>query len=854
MSENKNSDGPSKKPLTLSRKLDLKDLVPDRSSHMRGGKTVIVEVKKSRNLSDGGMPSRASPDPSPLRTPSTPLVSDDSGMRASKPIFQATRTSSPGPSSTRSPIATGQRILTHQEKEARLKALHQATKFVEQKAAQLDETSKRSATIRQMTEEEQKQKELLQAEWAAAQEEAALLEQEQIIEPSAEHAKFSRDILYNVDDDSSKALQESKKPPAVKRIEPRRSGKITVVQALTSDEDGLSMGYRRRSLASIKRAREKERLKHMALQPSEKISREIILPETITIQELANRMAERSAEVIKCCMKMGLMVTITQSIDADTAQLIAEDMGHRVKRVSDADVEDVLIQENDPEDTLVARAPVVTIMGHVDHGKTSLLDALRTTDVASTEAGGITQHIGAYQVTLPSKAKITFIDTPGHAAFTEMRARGAMATDIVVLVVAADDGIQDQTIEAIRHAKAAKVPIIVAINKIDKPGGDATRVRQELMQHEIFVEDMGGDVLCVEVSAKKRLNLDKLEDAILLQAEIMNLRANPNPEKTQGIIIEARFEKGRGPVATTLVQRGTLELGQFFIAGTQWGRIRTLTSDHGTPLRVAGPSVPVEVVGFTGLPAAGDVLVVTAEEAKAREISEYRQRKQREKAAVLNDKNRMDHLFSKRGDHKELCVLVKGDVQGSLEAIVNSLQKIDSDEVSIKVLHSGVGGINETDVSLAKASNALIIGFNVRANAQARELMQRDRLEVRYYSIIYDIINDVKALMSGLLSPTIKETFIGRAEIRKVFKITGSGTIAGCYVTEGMVKRGAKVRLLRDNIVIHEGKLKTLKRMKEEVKEVKQGFECGMAFDNYEDIRESDIIECSEVESVARTL
>jgi len=586
-----------------------------------------------------------------------------------------------------------------------------------------------------------------------------------------------------------------------------------------------------------------------------KIVRDVVIPETITIQELANRMAERGADVIKSLMRMGVMATINQTIDADTAELIVTEFGHRMRRVSESDVEIGMRGEADEPDMLEPRAPVVTIMGHVDHGKTSLLDALRQTDVAGGEAGGITQHIGAYRVTLADGKQITFIDTPGHQAFTAMRARGANVTDIVVLVVAADDGIMEQTVEAIRHAKAAEVPIIVAINKIDRPDARPDRVRQELLQHELVVEELGGEVLDVEVSALKRTNLDKLQEAILLQAELLDLKSNPE-RAAEGVILEAKLDRGRGPVATVLVQRGTLDIGDIFVAGGEWGRVRALVDERGQHQDEAGPSTPIEVLGFNGLPLAGDDFVVVDNEGRAREIADFRQRSRRDATAAAGGRGTLEQMFSKiaTGAAKELAVVIKGDVQGSVEAIVGSLGRISTDEVAVRVLHSGVGGITESDVILAKATGALIIGFNVRANQQARELAQRDAVEIRYYAIIYDLIDDVRSALSGMLSPTLRERFLGNASIREVFNITRVGKVAGCMVTEGVVRRGAKVRLLRDNVVIHEGSLKTLKRFKDEVRDVRDGYECGMAFENYENIQVGDVIECFEMEEVARTL
>jgi translation initiation factor IF-2 len=646
---------------------------------------------------------------------------------------------------------------------------------------------------------------------------------------------------------------EVKKPAVpVRREEPRRrTGKLTVTRAL--DDEGSE---RMRSLASVRRARERERQRMLQASAEQaKVVREVIVPETITVQELANRMAERGADVIKSLMRMGVMATINQAIDADTAELVVNEFGHRVKRVSEADVEIGLVGEADAAETLEPRPPVVTVMGHVDHGKTSLLDALRHTDVAAGEAGGITQHIGAYQVVLSGGQRITFIDTPGHQAFTAMRARRAHVTDIVVLVVAADDGIKEQTVEAIRHAKAAQVPIIVAINKIDRPDANPDRVRQELLQHEIVVEEMGGDVLDVEVSAIKHTNLDRLQEAILLQAEILDLKANPN-RPAEGVVIEAKLERGRGPVATVLIKRGTLKVGDIFVAGSEWGRVRALVDERGQSLKDAGPSMPVEVLGLNGTPLAGDDFIVAENERRASDIAEYRQRRRREQQAAAGARGTLEQMFSQiaAGVAKELAVVVKSDVQGSLEAIVGSLEKLSTKEVAIRVLHAAVGGINESDVILAKASNAVIVGFNVRANPQARDLARRDAVEIRYYSIIYDVIDDMKAALSGLLAPTLRERFLGNAEIREVFNITKVGKVAGCMVTEGVVRRGAKVRLLRDNVVIHEGSLKTLKRFKDEVREVREGFECGMAFENYHDIQTGDVIECFEMEEVARAL
>ena len=639
----------------------------------------------------------------------------------------------------------------------------------------------------------------------------------------------------------------------------RRGGRLTVSQALSGDEEG---GVRRgRSMASMRRRQERERRQAMGQQEQVKVTRDVVIPEVITVQELANRMAERAADVIKALMKMGVMATITQNIDADTAELIVGEFGHRIKRVTESDIETNATGNVDAPESLRPRPPVVTVMGHVDHGKTSLLDALRKANVVAGEAGGITQHIGAYQVVLPEPMhgfdRVTFIDTPGHAAFTEMRSRGAQVTDIVILVVAADDGIMPQTVEAIRHAKAAGVPMIVAINKCDLPTAKPDRVKQELLQHDIQVEDMGGDVLSVPISAKTKMGLDKLLEAVLLQAEILDLKANPD-RPAEGAVIESKLEKGRGTVATVLIRRGTLRVGDIVVAGSESGKVRALIDDHGKNVVSAGPAMPVEVLGLSGSPLAGDELLVVEDDSKAREIAEFRARRKRTLAATASQRGTLEQQLEniKVGAAKELAVLIKGDVHGSVEAIKTSLIKLtgESTEVRVRVLDAAVGAVTESDITLAKASNAMIIGFNVRANSQAREMAKRDGVEIRYYSIIYNVIDDVKQALEGLLAPTLREKFLGNAQILQVFNITKVGKIAGCKVSEGVVKRGSKVRLLRDNVVIHEGTLKTLKRMKDEVKEVREGFECGMAFENYDNIEAGDVIECFDVEEIARSL
>jgi translation initiation factor IF-2 len=639
-------------------------------------------------------------------------------------------------------------------------------------------------------------------------------------------------------------------PKAPRAGAPKQRGRLTLVTALSGDEE------RERSVASFRR-RNQRLTGHRDSEPKEKLVREVTIPETITIQELANRMAERAVDVIKILMKQGHMAKITDTIDADTAQLLAEELGHTVRRVAESDVEEGLFDAPDDPATLRSRPPVVTIMGHVDHGKTSLLDAIRATDVAAGEAGGITQHIGAYQVTAPSGGKITFIDTPGHAAFTAMRARGARVTDVVVLVVAADDGVMPQTVEAINHAKAAKAPMIVAINKIDKADAKAERVRTELLQHEVQVESMGGEVLDVEVSATKKINLDRLLETLNLQSEILDLKANPD-RPAEGTVIEAKLDRGRGPVATVLVQRGTLRGGDIVVAGAEWGRVRALVSDTGAPVDSAGPSTPVEVLGFNGTPEAGDRLAVVPNEARAREVTDYRARQKREKAAARQTGMRgsLEQMMAqvKTAGRKEFPLIIKADVQGSLEAVQGALEKLGNDEVAARIIHAGVGGITESDVTLAESSGAAIIGFNVRAHKEARGAAERDGIEIRYYNIIYNLVDDVKAAMSGLLSPEKRETMLGNAQILEIFAISKVGKIAGCRVTDGRVERGANVRLIRDNVVIHEGKLSQLKRFKDDAKEVVAGQECGMAFENYQDMRQGDVIECYRVETVQRSL
>lgn len=739
----------------------------------------------------------------------------------------------------------------------KLKLLQEAQKVAEH-AKQLEmERKAKEEKARQEAERKALAEAKRQAEQAQKQ------AQQESIESAKNYSDRKRNNSNEKEDELSPKKQKEFEQMMNKKssFEQKRQGKVNLnaykqYQPVDDDDGDDENGPRRhrRSLASIKRAREKQYQKFLNAQkgPAEKVIHDVIIPETITVQELAVRMAEKGADVVKTLMKMGMMVTITQTIDADTAELVVTEMGHRVKqRVAESDVENVLKHEEIPQDQYLPRPPVVTVMGHVDHGKTSLLDALRSTHVATGEAGGITQHIGAYQVVLANQQRITFIDTPGHEAFTAMRARGAQITDIVVLVVAANDSVMPQTVEAIHHAQAAKVPVIVAINKIDVPGANPQRVRTDLLQHGIAVESMGGDVLEVEVSAKQRLNLDKLVEAILLQAEMLDLKA-PQVGPAEGIVVEARMDKGRGSVATVLMRTGTLHIGDIFVTGQQWGRVRSLTNAKEEKLTTAVPAQPVEVVGLNGTPSAGDDFVVVKDENTAREISAYRGRKARE---LLNIKRLggTEGLLAKikAGEMKEVPVLIKADVQGSVEALVGILSKIKNDEVKVNIMHAAVGAINETDITLARASHAIIVGFNVRANPAARDMAKRDGVDIRYYSIIYDVADDMKKAVEGLLTPEEHEKILGHAEIRQVISISKVGKIAGCMVTDGLIKRGSKVRLLRDNVVIFTGDLDQLKRMKDDVKEVKESFECGVKLAKYDDIKIGDVIESFEIEKTA---
>jgi translation initiation factor IF-2 len=858
MSETKN---PGEKKLSVSGKtLTLKPrtetgVVRQSFSHGRS-KQVVVEKVKRRTV---GGPGEAKAEPAPVveakkaptsKTRATPATGASMAQAEAapkpKPSGVVLRTLTDEERSARAHALADSRVREAEERkiaeeEARRRASRESVDRSEREAA---DARKREEEERRKHDEETKRKagEVAKKRFGA--------------EETPRTGPGARLALEADDEEAPRGRRPgAARAPTAPRPAPRgagekQRGRLTLVTALRADE------VRERSVASFRRRT--QRLKGVASnEPKEKLVREVTIPEAITIQDLANRMSERGVDVIRLLMKQGQMVTINDVIDADTAQLIAEEMGHSVRRVAEADVEEGLFDVADDPAQVEARAPVVTVMGHVDHGKTSLLDAIRSSDVAAGEAGGITQHIGAYQVTAPSGAKITFIDTPGHAAFTAMRARGAKVTDIVVLVVAADDGVMPQTVEAIHHAKAAKVPIIVAINKIDKPDAKPDRVRTDLLQHEIQVESMGGDVVDVEVSATKKTNIDKLLEMLGLQAEILDLKANPN-RAAEGTVIEAKLDRGRGPVATVLIQRGTLHPGDIVVAGAEWGRVRALVSDTGEPVQSAGPSTPVEVLGFSGTPDAGDRLAVVESEARAREVTDYRARQKREKMAarVTGLRGSLEQMMAqaKTSGRKEFPLVIRADVQGSVEAIIGALDKLATDEVAARVLHSGVGGISESDVTLAEASGVPIIAFNVRANKEAREAAERAGIEIRYYNIIYDLVDDVKKAMSGLLPPTLRETMLGNAQILEIFKVSKVGNIAGCKVTDGTVERGANVRLIRDNVVIHEGKLSQLKRFKDDVREVGAGMECGMAFENYQDMRQGDVIECYRVEQIQRSL
>ncbi|OYY05837.1 MAG: translation initiation factor IF-2 [Acidocella sp. 35-58-6] len=866
-------------------------------SHGRS-KVVQVEVRKKRGLAPGASPATPAPATPPVTLSLSPAVKSPVAKAETAPAVTPAaapapvRPVAPRPSGTAAPraltaaeTATRQRVLAEQQ---RIAALREAERREQEKisilsaaeeARRREEDDKREAEIaaKKAAEEALRPKPVEPVKVEPAKADAAPAATPATTAPVARApaprpapgASVAETLrlkpgqpVADDDEDAPRGVRRPSMAGAPKRGAPvvapkkigddrRRAGKIDVQAALEGEDEKV------RSLASVRRQRERERRQaELELLRSDgvKVVREVVLPETITVQELANRMAARGNEVVKALMKMGVMATITQAIDADTAELVVSEFGHKSRRVADNDVEIGLEGEEDVDTDLQTRPPVVTIMGHVDHGKTSLLDALRRTDVAAGEAGGITQHIGAYQVKLHSGAQITFIDTPGHEAFTAMRARGAGVTDIVVLVVAADDGVMPQTIEAIKHAKAAHVPMIVAVNKIDRHGADANRVRQELLQYEVVVEEMGGETQDVEVSALKHTGLDKLEEAILLQAEILDLRANPD-RSAEGTVIESRLDKGRGPVATVLVQKGTLHPGDIVVAGAEWGRVRAMQDDKGKAVPTAGPSTPVEILGLSAAPVAGEPFVVVENDSRAREIVEFRQRKLRERssAALTAGRGTMEEMLARiqAGVQKEVAVVIKADVQGSVEAIQVVLGKLGNEEVRVRVLHGAVGQITESDVQLAKASDAIVIAFNVRANAQARDLAHRDGVDIRYYSIIYEVADDIEKLVKGKLAPVHREKFLGYAEIRQVFNITKTGKVAGCYVTEGLVKRGSGVRLLRDNVVIHQGELSQLKRFKDDVKEVARGYECGLSFAGFQDLQVGDVVECYETEIVA---
>ncbi|MDA0784696.1 MAG: translation initiation factor IF-2 [Proteobacteria bacterium] len=881
MTEN---DDKKKKPLTLSKpgKLELKKTVEGgqvRQSFSHGRtKTVTVEVKKKRTFQQGA----------------TGEMTEVKAVEETK----VAETPAPAPAPEVAPAAerAPQRTLTDAEQASRVRALEEARKAAQEAALESEkakqaleearqasgdenaadapdtvaDTPEAPAASEQAPVETRTRREIEEEGRREAEAQAQKMADEAAQRAAAAERKFAALEEETIDDDDVvddadgagkgkpvRADGAAPKPSARPRANEhkRRSGKLTISQAL--DEDG---GARQRSVAAFRRRQERERQRatgdNKGGGQASKVVREVNIPDSITVGELGNRMAERGSEVIKALMKMGVMATINQSIDQETAQLVVEEFGHAAKLTSAADVELNLGATVDDEGgTQVPRPPVVTVMGHVDHGKTSLLDALRSTDVVSREAGGITQHIGAYQVELESGDKISFIDTPGHAAFTAMRQRGAGVTDIVILVVAGDDGIQPQTIEAINHARAANVPIIVAVNKMDLPAADASRVKTELLSHEIVPEEMGGDTQVIEVSAKTRAGLDTLAEAIVLQAEVLELTANPDRDAF-GAVIEAQLERGRGAVATVLVQGGTIKVGDIFVAGSEWGRVRALVNDRGENVQEAGPSAPVEVLGLNGAPQAGDEFAVVDSDARAREVVEYRESVKRDARAVAGARGSLDDMFEqiKAGAAAQIPVVIKGDVQGSVEAIVGALNNLSTDEVKAQVLHAGVGGITESDISLATVNNGLVIGFNVRAIPQARDQAKRDGVEIRYYNIIYNVVDDVRGMLEGELAPTLKENVLGAAEVREVFAVSKVGKVAGCMVTEGLIRRDSKVRLMRDSVIVHEGNLGTLRRFKDDVREVQNSYECGIALENYNDIQPGDVIECYEVQEIARHL
>ncbi|WP_114954464.1 translation initiation factor IF-2 [Sphingosinicella terrae] len=830
-------------PLGLKRTVET-GKVKQSFSHGRSN-TVVVEVKKRRILGRPGEAETAKPEPTPAPAPAPEA-------RAPEPAPQPKPPVRPAAADTLTRRELQEKLLREAE-EARLSALEEARRREDRQAKEASDEERRRAEDNRKAEDEARRQAEEDAKRQAEEEARAAAAPDPAAAPAGQAPSEEEDRR------PAHARPKGAHVP-VKRPEParpsrgreehrRERGKLTVTRALEGEGDA-----RARSLAALKRAREKERRAHQQSGPQAKQVRDVVVPEAITVQELANRMAERGADLVKALFKMGTPVTVTETIDQDTAELLIEEFGHRMVRVSDADVDIQTETDVDPAETLQPRPPVVTIMGHVDHGKTSLLDAIRGANVVSGESGGITQHIGAYQVALPDKSKVTFLDTPGHEAFTEMRARGANVTDIVILVVAADDGLKPQTVEAINHTKAAGVPMIVAINKIDKEGARAQRVREELLQHEIVVEDLGGDVQDVEVSALKKTNLDKLLEAIQLQAELLELKANPD-RAAEGAVVEAKLDKGRGPLATVLVQRGTLRVGDVFVAGAISGKVRAMIDDKGRQVKEAGPSVPVEVLGLSGVPSAGDVLTVVENDARAREVAAYRQ-------SVLDRKRTtsapasFDTMFSalKEKQAIEFPLVIKGDVQGSVEAIVSAVNKISNEDIRARVLHAGVGGITESDVTLARASGAPIIGFNVRANAKAREIAERDGVAMQYYDVIYDLTDAVKSAMAGELGPLIVENVVGRAEVREVFSAGKHGKAAGLLVTEGYIRKALKARIMRDDVIIYTGAIASLRRFKDDVAEVRAGLECGVTFENTTDLKAGDFIETYEVEERERTL
>lgn len=872
------SDGGKKETLSLgggTRRLETRksgESTVTRVGKGVGRKTVQVEVRRKRSIGRGAQAKAEAPaaavETAPAPAPAPPPAP------AAEP--EAAATGEAGKPSLDTRTRHVLRTLSDEEKAARARALGNARKADEAARQRAEDNARlrqeqearlqaeREASEARRHEEEERRKTEEEARRKAEEEAARKLHQQEDKQPAPAAAAAARPAPATartprrpMGEDAAPARArrpgDRRPPPQRTRNEPRRrANRLTVSEALTDADE------RQRSLAAMRRQTERRKRQQQEDEGQDlpgKVVREVVVPESITVQELANRMAERSVDVIKTLMGMGVMATVNQTIDPDTAELVVSEFGHKIRRVSAADVEIGLKGAEDEDVDLQPRPPVVTVMGHVDHGKTSLLDAIRATDVVAGEAGGITQHIGAYQVTTASGGRITFIDTPGHEAFTSMRARGAKVTDLVILVVAADDGVMPQTVEAINHAKAAEVPMIVAINKMDLPAANPNRVKQELLQHEIVPEDLGGDVQCVEVSAQTKAGLDTLEEAILLQSEILELTANPE-RAAEGVVVEAKLDRGRGPVATVLVQRGTLNIGDVLVAGSEWGKVRAMLDSRGDNLEEAGPSMPVEVLGLNSTPSAGDEFSVVESEARAREVSEYRQGVVRDKRAAAGARGTLEQMFSQiqAGERQELPLLVKADVQGSLEAIVNAAEKLGTDEVAARILHAGVGGITESDVELARASDAFVVGFNVRANAQARDSAKRNGVDIRYYSIIYELVDDLRALMSGLLAPEVRETAIGRAEILQVFSITKVGRIAGCRVTEGLVRRNCRARLLRDDTVIHDGPLSSLKRFKDDANEVREGMECGLSLANYQDLKEGDQLEFYEVEEVERTL